>query len=446
VAGVPLAPVRTVAAVAAAALALSSTGDPLVAAVVLGVAAGRVLAGVAVALAAVAVTARWGSPDLAVVASGQSVLGPAGLLEPARAAASAWLAAAAVVVAWPGRLPPLVPLPWGGAARRPAWSDPMAADLVGALAVGALAAAVVWGPDAQGAVLERVVATAAGAAAAFGLAVLRRSERVDQVAEVLAVVLGTAALALALADRAVAWPDPGAAALAPALAVATVATGLAVAGLRWRGRVAVVAHPVVVVGLWALGALLGRDLEPASSLPLPPTDGLPGAGWLLATAAAVGVVAGWRWALVAALPGAAAVVHALLAGSTPAGPGLALAALLAVTAVALLGRATGRSADAPDSAVPPALAHAGRAVAVLVAVAPLPSGWPVAEGLEPWTRAAGVAVAAALVTVAWALVARGRAAGGHPRRGEVVGTPRYARSARARAAADSGALPPASTP
>jgi hypothetical protein len=417
VAGVSLAPVRPVAAVAGAVLALSSTGDPLVAAVVLGVAAGRALCGVAVALAAVAVTARWGSADLAVVAGGQSVLGPAGLLEPARAAGSAWLAAAAAVVSWPGRLPALVPPGWrSGTGRRPGWSTPVAADLVGALAVGALAAAFVWGPDAQGDVPGRALATVTAGAAAFGLAVLRRSERVDRAAAAVAVALGAGAVVLALADRAVAWSSPGASALVPTLVVAAAATGLAVAGPRRRGWWALVAHPLSVVGLWALAALVGRDLVPATSLPAPSAGGLPDAGWLLAGAAAVGLVAGWRWALVAALPGAAAAVHALLAGSAPAVPSAVLAALLAVSVLALLGQAAGRAAGAADPSVPPAVAQAGRAVAALLAVAPLPGGWPGAEGLEPWTRAAGVAVAAALATTAWALVARWRASGASPPR------------------------------
>jgi hypothetical protein len=418
VAGVALAPVRTVAALAGAVLALSSTGDPLVAAVVLGVAAGRVLSGLAVALAAVAVTAWWGSADLAVVAGGQSVLGPAGLLEPARSAAVAWLAAAAVVVAWPGGVPPLLPPALGaGVARGTAWSAPMAADLVGALFVGALAAALVWGPDAQGAVLERAVATAVGAAAALGMVVLRRSERADRAAGTLAVVLGAGAVVLALAERAGVPSSPEGGAVAPTLAAATVAAVLAAAGLRWGGRLGWVVHPVVVLGLWALAALLGRDLVPASSLPVPQTGGLPGAGWLLAGAAAVGLVAGWRWSLVTALPGAAAVVHALLAGSAPAGPAVALAVLAAVTVVALLARVAGRGPGAPDLSVPPPVAQGARAAAVVLALAPLPGGWAGVEGLEQWRRGVGVALAAALATMAWVLAARWRASGGWTRRG-----------------------------
>lgn len=442
VAGVALAPARTVAAAAGAVLALSSTGDPLVAAAVLGVAAWRRLSTVALVLVAVAVTARWGSADLAVVAGGQSVLGPAGLLEPARAAVSAWLGAAALVAAWPGRIPPLVP---PVTARRPAWSAPMAADLVGALAVGALAAALVWGPDAQGAVLERAAATVVATAAALGVGRLRRSGRVDRVAGPVAVALGALALVLALMDRAVPWPSADASALVPGLAVAVVATGLAVAGLRWRGRGSVAAHPVAVLGLWALATALGRDLVPASSLPLPPTSGLPDAAWLLAAAAVAGLVAGWRWGAAAALPGVAVVVHALLAGSLPVAPGAALACLLAVTALALLVRAAGDDA-APDLSLAPWARHAGRAVAVVLVAAPVPDGWPGVDGLAPWTRGAAVALAAALAAAAWALVARVRAGGGTARRGEPGGTRRYARSARARAAADPGALPPASTP
>lgn len=116
------------------AMALLATGDVLLAGVVLAVAAGEAVAGVAAVLAGVAVLVRWGTTSLGGIGGDQAVLGWAGAVGPALAAASTWCAAAALV---------LVP--------RTRW--PVA---VGA---GALAALVVAGPTDTAGWAVRVVAT-----------------------------------------------------------------------------------------------------------------------------------------------------------------------------------------------------------------------------------------------------------------------------------------------
>ncbi|MDP8987220.1 MAG: hypothetical protein M3N11_02600, partial [Actinomycetota bacterium] len=55
----------------------------------------------AVLFAGLAVLERWGTASLEAVAGAQSVLGPGGVVGPTAAAASAWLAAAALVLASP---------------------------------------------------------------------------------------------------------------------------------------------------------------------------------------------------------------------------------------------------------------------------------------------------------------------------------------------------------
>lgn len=90
---------RTGAGAGAAALALSSTGEIVLLAVLLGAAAAeRVVAAVAI-LATGAVAVRWGSTSLDAIAGAQAVLGPAAVVGPAAAAASAWLAGASLLLA-----------------------------------------------------------------------------------------------------------------------------------------------------------------------------------------------------------------------------------------------------------------------------------------------------------------------------------------------------------
>lgn len=94
---------RLAAAAAVAALALTSTGDVLVVAVLLAVVAADVVVGVATVGAALAVLARWGTTSLPGLAGGQAVVGAAGWTGPALAVVSSWLAAAAVAAASPSR-------------------------------------------------------------------------------------------------------------------------------------------------------------------------------------------------------------------------------------------------------------------------------------------------------------------------------------------------------
>lgn len=92
---------RLPAGVGAAALALSSSGEVVLLAVLLAVAAGEVLAGAVAVLATGAVALRWGSTSLEAIAGAQSVLGPGALVGPLAGAASTWCAAAALVLARP---------------------------------------------------------------------------------------------------------------------------------------------------------------------------------------------------------------------------------------------------------------------------------------------------------------------------------------------------------
>ncbi len=113
----------------------------VVLAVVLASPVGVVTAGLAV----YAVAARWGSGWLVAVTGAQAVLGPAGVVGPASAAASSWLAAAALVLAVPG------------------------GSIVAALAVGASGALLVAGPGGVDGIATRAAATLALTLIAVGL-------------------------------------------------------------------------------------------------------------------------------------------------------------------------------------------------------------------------------------------------------------------------------------
>lgn len=157
------------ASAAVAAMALVATGDVLLAAVLVAMAAADVAAGPAAVLAGLAVLVRWGTASLGGVGADQAVLGIAGAVGPPLAAASAWCAAAALV-----------------AVPRRTW--------VAGVACGVLAALVVAGPTDTAGWWVRVVATAA--AVALALAVDRVVPRRGAVA--LSLVAGAAALALAV--------------------------------------------------------------------------------------------------------------------------------------------------------------------------------------------------------------------------------------------------------
>ncbi|HEV3227096.1 MAG TPA: hypothetical protein VGZ52_09680 [Acidimicrobiales bacterium] len=91
--------VRAPILLAAFALAVTSRGDVVVLAVLLGFGAGVADSGVAVAFALSSALVRWGSSSLAAIAGAQAVLGPAGWTGSAPAVASAWFAAVALVLA-----------------------------------------------------------------------------------------------------------------------------------------------------------------------------------------------------------------------------------------------------------------------------------------------------------------------------------------------------------
>jgi hypothetical protein len=89
------------AAAAAATVALLSTGDVVLLAVLLGLASGDLVATAAVSAAGLSVAFRWGSTSLDAIAGAQSVLGPGGAVGSGLAATAAWCAAAALVLASP---------------------------------------------------------------------------------------------------------------------------------------------------------------------------------------------------------------------------------------------------------------------------------------------------------------------------------------------------------
>lgn len=164
---------RLGAAVAVAMMAGSSTGDALAAGVLLGLAAGDVVAGVTGVLAGIAVLGRWGSTSLAALAGGQAVMGPAGWTGPPGLVLSSWAAAAAVVVVCPRGAEP-------------------------ALAGGVLAAALVAGP-ATGRGTTSVVALRLAASVVAVAAALMLSRAIPRPAARLAgVVAALAAASLAL--------------------------------------------------------------------------------------------------------------------------------------------------------------------------------------------------------------------------------------------------------
>ena len=172
------------AALAAAVLALTSTGSTVVGAALLGVAVGDRRRAAAALLAVAACALRFSTTSFDDLAGIQSVLGSAYEVGPAPAAASAWAAGAALVLAaapvGTGRV-------LGGAA---------------ALAGGAFAAAVVAGQGPGGDLWVRVVATAAATAIAGGVVALDRAgpPRARTATPWLAVAAGITAVVLA------AWP------------------------------------------------------------------------------------------------------------------------------------------------------------------------------------------------------------------------------------------------
>lgn len=179
-AGVPAGTIEAAAAVAAGGLALTSTGSMVVAAVLLGVAARSRWTGVATLLAVAAVGVRFSTVTFDDLAGLQSVLGSAGTIGSTTAAASAWVAAGAVIVG----------------ARTPSGATGLH-RLALALAAGGLAAAIAVGPGPGGELALRVGATVLAAVLAFGSTTIVTGGRADTVRNTLAVVAGVAAIVLA---------------------------------------------------------------------------------------------------------------------------------------------------------------------------------------------------------------------------------------------------------
>lgn len=224
-AGVPL---RTASSVAALVLAVLSRGDVVVLAALLALAAWHLPAVGAVVPALLASAWRWGSTSLDALAGAQAVIGPAGWTGPKAAAASAWLAAVALVLAVPGRRPRLT-TEGGGTGGPSAALD--ASNLVLAIATGATAAVVIAGPAPGGAVWVRVLATVVATGLAFVVAA-RRTPRRGAVIDGVAIVAGLGALALAGLDAPALSGTFDGAALRTGAALALAVAGLAAVGER----------------------------------------------------------------------------------------------------------------------------------------------------------------------------------------------------------------------
>jgi hypothetical protein len=156
--------------VAAFVLAVSSRGDVVVLALLLGLGSASRASGFGTATALAAAMVRWGSPSMRAIAGAQAVLGPGGWTGSGAAVASAWLAGLALV-----------------AAARPSSRPTPVWTVIAVAPFAAAAADVVAGPSTGGAIAARV----AGSVVALGLGIVvsrwRRAPRA-------ACLLGTAAL------------------------------------------------------------------------------------------------------------------------------------------------------------------------------------------------------------------------------------------------------------
>jgi len=94
----PLTTLQLGAAAGAAVMAVTSAGDVLLLAALLGVAAASVETGAASVLAGLVVLGRFGTTSLAALAGAQHVVGPAGTTGPVLLATASWCAAAAVIL------------------------------------------------------------------------------------------------------------------------------------------------------------------------------------------------------------------------------------------------------------------------------------------------------------------------------------------------------------
>jgi hypothetical protein len=177
--------VRAAALAAALVLALLGRGDVVALAGLLAVGAWRPLPALAVVSVLLSTAWRWSSTALEDIAGAQSVLGPAGLVDPPTAAAAAWLGAAALVLVTPllgVEWPPASAAAVGLASRSRRWPGRVLRGLA-PVAFGATAAVVVAGPTWGSDAAVRLVATiVAIALAALGASV--RRTRVETPAEI----------------------------------------------------------------------------------------------------------------------------------------------------------------------------------------------------------------------------------------------------------------------
>lgn len=188
--------VSVAAGLAAAVLAGTSTGSMVVAALLVGLAA-RDRRSAGAALLAVAATAiRFRTATFDDLAGIQSVLGAAGTVGPRTAAASAWAAAVAVVLATRSPAPP-------GGRHRPGRAVAVRSALpllAPAFACGLLAAAVVAGPGPSD-LDVRVGASLAGVAVAAMVGLVATRPAVGRALPWVALAAGAAAVVLA------GWPS-----------------------------------------------------------------------------------------------------------------------------------------------------------------------------------------------------------------------------------------------
>lgn len=188
--------VAVAAGLAAAVLAGSSTGSLVLAALLVGVAATDRRAAGAALLAVAATAIRFRTASFDDLAGIQSVLGPAGTVGPTTAAASAWAAAAAVVLS---ARAPVAPTPARGAGRSAAILRRLPA-VAPALGCGLLAAALVAGPGPSDLRL-RIGASVVAVVVALGVAVVSSRPRSGRLVPWAALLAGVVAVVLA------GWPS-----------------------------------------------------------------------------------------------------------------------------------------------------------------------------------------------------------------------------------------------
>jgi len=147
-------------------VAVTSTGDVVLLAVLLGLATGDLVVATAVVAACLSVAFRWGSTSLDAIAGAQAVLGPAGAVGSGPEAISAWCAAAVLVLAAPrGWRAPAFGLAAALFVAGPAAADGAALALrlgAGVAAAGLAVAAGRWVPPVAGRPAALVLALMAG--------------------------------------------------------------------------------------------------------------------------------------------------------------------------------------------------------------------------------------------------------------------------------------------